>query len=57
MCPESNDAVFYQHRKAFLGQVKIFLSDGDSGTGPGLDQVFCRSRQDRKSFDESEEIA
>ena len=26
------------------------------GTGPGLDQVFCR-RQDRKSFDESEEIA
>jgi hypothetical protein len=44
MFPDSSHAAFYQHRKAFLGHVKIFLSDGDSvGTGSGLDQVFCRA--------------
>jgi hypothetical protein len=30
MYPDSSHAAFYQHRKAFLGHVKIFLSDGDS---------------------------
>ena len=57
MHPDSSHAAFYQHRKAFLGHVKIFLSDGDSrGTGPGLDQVFCRVARIKESFDESEEI-
>jgi len=30
MYPDSSHGVFYQHRKAFLEHVKIFLSDGDS---------------------------
>ena len=31
MYPDSSHGAFYQHRKAFLEHVKIFLSDGDSG--------------------------
>jgi pimeloyl-ACP methyl ester carboxylesterase len=30
MYPDSSHGAFYQHRKAFLEQVKIFFSDGDS---------------------------
>jgi pimeloyl-ACP methyl ester carboxylesterase len=30
MYPDSSHGAFYQHRKAFLEHVKIFLSDGDS---------------------------
>jgi pimeloyl-ACP methyl ester carboxylesterase len=30
MYPDSSHGAFYQHRKAFLEQLKIFFSDGDS---------------------------
>jgi hypothetical protein len=30
MYPDSSHAALYQHRKAFLWYVEIFLSDGDS---------------------------
>jgi hypothetical protein len=53
MHPDSSHAAFYRRRKAFLGHVKTFLSDGDSGTGSGLDQVFCRVGKIENSFDES----
>jgi hypothetical protein len=38
MYRDSSHAAFYQHRKAFLGRVKIFLSDGDSGV-PDQDSI------------------
>jgi pimeloyl-ACP methyl ester carboxylesterase len=40
MYPDSSHAAFYQHRKAFLQHVKIFLSDGDSVVP---DQVSIKS--------------
>jgi hypothetical protein len=38
MYPDSSHAAFYKHRKAFLGHLEIFLSDGDSGV-PDQDSV------------------
>jgi pimeloyl-ACP methyl ester carboxylesterase len=38
MYPDSSHGTFYQHRKAILEQVKIFLSDGDSGV-PDQDSI------------------
>ena len=58
MYPDSSHAAFYQHGKAFLGHLKIFLSDRNSGgTGPGFYRRLLSCRKDRKSFDKSEEIA
>ena len=43
MYPDSSYAAFYQHSKAFLGHVKNLLERRRfGGTGPRLDQVFCR---------------
>jgi len=57
MYPDSSHAAFYQHRKAFLGHVRIFLRDGDSLVPDQTRSILLSPRQDRKSFDESEEIA
>jgi hypothetical protein len=38
MFPASSHAAFYQRRKAFLGHVKIVLSDRDSGV-PDQDSI------------------
>jgi pimeloyl-ACP methyl ester carboxylesterase len=38
MCADSSHGAFYQHRKAFLEHVKIFLSDGDSAVSE-LDSI------------------
>src|SRR5207245_9699347 len=38
MYPDSNHGAHYQHRKAFLEHVKIFLSDGDSAV-PDQDSI------------------
>src|ERR1700687_5317888 len=40
MYPDSNHGAQYQHRKAFLEHIKIFLSDGDSVV---LDQDSIKS--------------
>jgi hypothetical protein len=57
MYPDSSHAAFYQRRKAFLRHIKIFLSNGDSGYRTRTRSSPLSRRQDRKSFDENEEIA
>ena len=52
MYPDSSHAAFHQHRKAFLRRVKDLLGRRRfRGTGPELDQVFCRVGRIENSFD------
>ena len=50
MYPDSSHGAFYQHRKAFLEQVKIFLSEEIRWFRSRTRSSLLSRRQDRKTF-------